>query len=57
LLAQIEQSVPAQMLISIEWIIDLGVTGEAQAQQHMAINATVANLNAVITIAASMICF
>jgi len=56
-LAQIEQSVPAQMLISIEWIIDLGVTGEAQAQQHMAVNATVANLNAVITIAALTICF
>jgi hypothetical protein len=43
-LAQIEQSVPAQMLISIEWIIDLGVTGEAQAQQHMAVNATVTDL-------------
>jgi hypothetical protein len=56
-LAQIEQSVPAQMLISIEWIIDLGVTGEAQAQQHMAVNATVTDLTMVITIAASMICF
>ena len=57
MLAQIEQIVPAQMVVSIEWIVDLGAAGVEQAQKHKAVNATVTDLTMVITIAASMICF
>ncbi len=45
------------MVVSIEWIVDLGAAGVEQAQKHKAANATVANLAAIITIAALRIWF
>ena len=56
-LAQIEQIGPAQMVVSIEWIVDLGAAGVEQAQKHKAVNATVTDLTMVITIDALTICF